>query len=465
MRCPLTGEACTKTVRVTENAFFLAQPKHPEVTATWLDDVIKISLPDNYTVCSTIEEQQAHAFTCKVCETIQSCAYGIADISTGNPNVMFELGMMIALGKPTIILCAKGNEQNFTLPSDAAAVEMLLFSDHVDIEDHLKEIVEKLPPPVRSPSLIDAIEQVLCEINPQLAEWVKDALDDNKREIVDEFMNAIKEAELESIHSSEGTVEIPADIEHRLSRCEEALKGFDRLGVTTDAVLAFYRGNLYYHKSNFEAALKQYDQFLALEPSHPEAFHNRGVIFYELQRFEEALVDYNKALELKPEYPEAFFNRAIILSELQYYEEALADHNRALELRPEYPEAFNSRGITLFAMQRFEEALADYGKALLLRPEYPEALNNRGATLFEMQRYEEALADYDKALELRPDYYKVLNNRGTTLYELHRFKEAFADYQKALELKPDPHKVPQYNMLFLIDREKQGHDRSPEEGD
>ena len=63
-----------------------------------------------YKIRSALDESDVNAFTCKICAMIQTCAYGIADITDSNPNVLLEVGMMIALGKPTIILVKRGQE-------------------------------------------------------------------------------------------------------------------------------------------------------------------------------------------------------------------------------------------------------------------------------------------------------------------------------------------------------------------
>jgi len=44
---------------------------------------------------------------CKLCVSILSCKYGIADVSYPTLNVPFELGLLLAYNKPTALLCQK----------------------------------------------------------------------------------------------------------------------------------------------------------------------------------------------------------------------------------------------------------------------------------------------------------------------------------------------------------------------
>lgn len=47
-------------------------------------------------------------------------------------------------------------------------------------------------------------------------------------------------------------------------------------------MLAYYnRGNAYYDKRDFDRAIKNYDQAIALDPAYVLAFYDRGLSYYE----------------------------------------------------------------------------------------------------------------------------------------------------------------------------------------
>lgn len=61
-------------------------------------------------------------FVCKICKAIQESCVVVADITGGNPNVFFELGLAVGQGKPTVLIhdeTAAGGR----IPSDLLAWE------------------------------------------------------------------------------------------------------------------------------------------------------------------------------------------------------------------------------------------------------------------------------------------------------------------------------------------------------
>lgn len=60
---------------------------------------------------------------CKICKEMRKCDYGIADISAGNVNVAYELGLMQSFGKKcTILLSSRGNR-----PTDLQGLENVTY--------------------------------------------------------------------------------------------------------------------------------------------------------------------------------------------------------------------------------------------------------------------------------------------------------------------------------------------------
>lgn len=63
-------------------------------------------------------------FVCKICKAIQESRVLVADITGGNPNVFFELGLAVGLGKPAILI----HDEKVTegkVPSDLLAWEYI----------------------------------------------------------------------------------------------------------------------------------------------------------------------------------------------------------------------------------------------------------------------------------------------------------------------------------------------------
>jgi tetratricopeptide (TPR) repeat protein len=53
--------------------------------------------------------------------------------------------------------------------------------------------------------------------------------------------------------------------------------------------------------SQFAAALREYNELIALEPSFGRTYANLGILYDRMGKYEEAIVDYEQALQLDPE--------------------------------------------------------------------------------------------------------------------------------------------------------------------
>lgn len=356
IRCPLTGESCNKPITIQEKTFFLAEAEEPEPAKKRRIKAISEAIADGYKIRSALEEKGINAFTCKICEMIQTCAYGMADISQNNANVFMELGMMLALGKPTIILAKRGQEQQLKLPSDVTAIEIIPFEEYLDIIDQLREIVQKLLPPISPVSPIEDLEK----IKPQFA----DELRKMRADIVKEFKKSIEEAKLDTISFREEKKEIPLELGERLKSLEENLEDMRRLGLVTDASTAFLRGNYFYNRGEYYEALAMYNWVLELKPDDPDTLTNRGSTYGKLERYDESLVDYNRSLELRPDDPDILYNRGVIYGNLKRYDDALADYNRSLEIRPDHAKTLYNLACLSSLMGKTDDALAYLEKAI-----------------------------------------------------------------------------------------------------
>ncbi len=425
IRCPLVGTPCMRPITVQEKTFFLAEAEEPDYDKQHRSKAINEAIADGYRIRSALEERGINAFTCKICEMIQTCAYGIVDISQNNANVFMELGVMLALGKPTIILAKKGQEKQLKLPSDVTAIEIIPFEEYLDIIDQLREVVRNLPPPISLSNPIDDIEK----IQPQFAEELRKAGAD----IVREFKESIQEAKLDTLSFKEETRVLPPELDERLRSLEMKLEDMARLGFVTDAETVSMRAHYFYNRGKYEEVLAILNWFLELEPDDPIVLNNRGVTYDMLERYEEAFADYDRSLELRPDHPDILNNRGIASRNLGRHEEALVDYNRSLELRPDHPDTIMNRGVAYKHMGRYKEALADYNRSLELRPDHPATLMNRGATYAEVERYEESLADFNRSLELLPDDAGTFYNLACLFSLWGKLKDALTHLEKAIE--------------------------------
>lgn len=83
------------------------------------------------------EEVKRKIILCKICEKIRSTRFGFYEISDQNPNVMLELGMAIAFGKPSIIIVKEG----YKIPSNLRGVDSVKYKSLKDLKQKLKQSI------------------------------------------------------------------------------------------------------------------------------------------------------------------------------------------------------------------------------------------------------------------------------------------------------------------------------------
>lgn len=74
--------------------------------------------------------------------------------------------------------------------------------------------------------------------------------------------------------------------------------------------MLFLRALAYKRVGQYDLALADYDQVLALDPDAAEVYVNRGAVYMVMKNYASALADYNRAIELAPDLWQAYYNRA-----------------------------------------------------------------------------------------------------------------------------------------------------------
>jgi tetratricopeptide (TPR) repeat protein len=92
------------------------------------------------------------------------------------------------------------------------------------------------------------------------------------------------------------------------------------------------RGNARLSFKDYEGAIKDYTEAIALKPDLPEAFYNRGTVRYQLKDLAGAIEDFTKAIALKPNYGRAYYNRGVALLQIGQKEKGNQDLKRGKEL-------------------------------------------------------------------------------------------------------------------------------------
>ena len=96
------------------------------------------------------------------------------------------------------------------------------------------------------------------------------------------------------------------------------------------------------------------------------------------------------------------------------------------------------RGQALLNLGQVEEALHCFDRAITLDPGSADALIKRGMALEKLHKMEQALDSYDRAIAADSSMTLAYLHKGAVCNRLQRFQEALACYEKALKTEPVP---------------------------
>lgn len=85
-------------------------------------------------------------------------------------------------------------------------------------------------------------------------------------------------------------------------------------------------------QGKLQAARREFEAVLVLDPGHPQALNNLGSVFYKEKNWPEAILRYKKALERDPLYVDALLNLARACLHAGRYEEAAEAAKKAQAL-------------------------------------------------------------------------------------------------------------------------------------
>jgi len=183
----------------------------------------------------------------------------------------------------------------------------------------------------------------------------------------------------------------------------------------------------------FDVAVAELDQALALSPTDATAHNNLGVAQMEIGKLEDAMGHFRKALAENPKFPEAYNNFGEALARQGALEDAIGKFEKAVNLDPEHADAQRNLGTTLARAGKTAEAIPHLRKAVAVKPEAAEARRDLGHALAEDGKLQEAKTELEEAAKLSSGKDPLALYFLSRVYtDLHRIPEAEQTAQQAL---------------------------------
>lgn len=187
---------------------------------------------------------------------------------------------------------------------------------------------------------------------------------------------------------------------------------------------------------DYQGALHQFRQAIALTPFDPVAHNDMGVAFYHLGQLDSALAYYQTAIRLRPDYLRAISNLSKTYLDLGQTRYALAAAERLLELDPASATAHLLQAEIYGKSGRIEEAITATRDALKADSSDTGVHNNLGVLYFRSGRIDEAVECYRRILEQDSTVAAAWFNLGNALARKCLLVEAQFNYRRALAHNP-----------------------------
>jgi tetratricopeptide (TPR) repeat protein len=246
---------------------------------------------------------------------------------------------------------------------------------------------------------------------------------------------------------------LPSQIEASLKVCDAMIA--DKRHPLRDYVQAYEnRGDLYMRKGQFDVAMQNYDQAVAVlakaskitksifEPATPTSvddisayyvFYQRGLAWLQRGQNQRAADDFSKALQYRDD-AQGLWRRAYAYLYAGQLDQAVRDLDKAVSMSADNSLYIMARGLALNKKGDFDRAIADFDKVISLQPKDGAAFNGRGMAWLAKGDVAKALSDLNQAVTIDDRTAAFHDNRGLALVKKGDVPAAIADFNDAIDL-------------------------------
>jgi tetratricopeptide (TPR) repeat protein len=117
-----------------------------------------------------------------------------------------------------------------------------------------------------------------------------------------------------------------------------------------DAKFYNNRGIAFAEKGQYDLAISDFNQAIAIDPMYSKPYNNRGIVYRRREQYHQAISDFNKAISMNPLDAEAYNNLAWLLATAKA--QGIRNGKRAVEL------ALNACGLSDWKNAEYLDTLA-----------------------------------------------------------------------------------------------------------
>jgi tetratricopeptide (TPR) repeat protein len=206
-----------------------------------------------------------------------------------------------------------------------------------------------------------------------------------------------------------------------------------QLGIAQDgdAKAWFEQGNDAIRKGDAPDAVRDFQEFLRLQPGSAEGYFNLGLALQSASQLEESLTALRKAASLQPGLHGVRLFTGIVNYKLNHLSAAHDDLVSETRLEPKNAAGWMWLGVVELAQDHADAAAASLDKAALLDPTNLDILYHRGRAHLLISK-----ASYAAMFKLGPDSWRVHEVLGQADAEAFREDDAIREFQLAIRAAP-----------------------------
>ncbi len=189
---------------------------------------------------------------------------------------------------------------------------------------------------------------------------------------------------------------------------------------------------------DIEAARKNFDQALALNPENQEELLLDIVLSFEyLGHYREALKYLKSAYKSNPENTSVLYEMGFCYNKLNKFDKSIAFYMKYLDLEPYSDNVWYNLGIIYNKNGDFAKSIEAYDFALAINDQNAFAHFNKGNILANLERYKEAIDSYLEYMKIDEESSEALTYIAECYESLDDTMNATRYYRKALEVDSD----------------------------
>lgn len=193
-------------------------------------------------------------------------------------------------------------------------------------------------------------------------------------------------------------------------------------------------GSVYLAHGDYDRALREIQQAIALDPSDVHTILVMGDTYDKLKDYPQAETTFKHAISVSPNYWAVYNWIGFFYFRHAKYADAEIMFRKAFELAPGNQRALYNLGAMYLLEGRYQEAIDTFQRSIQLRPTM-SAYSDLGTAYFYQRQYADAITAYEKARALDEQYFMNWGNLGDALYwSSARRSESAAAYRRAIDL-------------------------------